>query len=61
MNKKIKYLVAPNPKDKKLTKEITGFDESFKIIKTKIIIEKERATLSCSFHNQSFTSNKNLY
>ena len=30
MNKKIKYLVAPNPKDKKLTEEIAGFDENFK-------------------------------
>ena len=30
MNKKIKYLVAPNPKDKNLTKEIGGFDENFK-------------------------------
>ena len=39
MSKKIKYLVAPNPLDKNLTKEINGFDESFKKTKTKVIIE----------------------
>ena len=31
MNKKIKYLVAPNPQDKNLTKEIDGFDETPKV------------------------------
>ena len=30
MSKKIKYLVAPKPKDKNLTKEIVGFDEKYK-------------------------------
>ena len=41
MSKKIKYLVAPNPLDKNLTKEINGFDESFKKTKTKVIIERD--------------------
>ena len=41
MNKKIKYLVAPNPQDKNLTKEIDGFDEDLKPTKTKVIIEKD--------------------
>ena len=35
MSKKIKYLVAPNPQDRNLTKSINGFDESFKKTKTK--------------------------
>ncbi len=53
MNKKIKYLVAPNPKDKKLTKEITGFDENFKKIKTKVIIEKN---LTIYLNNQEIVT-----
>ena len=36
MSKKIKYLVAPNPLDKNLTKEINGFDESFKKLKQRL-------------------------
>ena len=42
MSKKIKYLVAPNPLDKNLTKEINGFDESFKKTKTKVIRKPAR-------------------
>lgn len=53
MKKKIKYLVAPNPKDKKLTEEITGFDESFKRIKTKVIIEKD---LTIYLNNQEIVT-----
>ncbi|MBT36201.1 MAG: sulfurtransferase FdhD, partial [Rickettsiales bacterium] len=53
MNKKIKYLVAPNPKDKKLTKDITGFDESFKRIKTKVIVEKD---LTIYLNNQEIVT-----
>ena len=41
MSKKIKYLVAPNPLDKNLTKEINGFDENFKKTKTKVISFKK--------------------
>ena len=48
MSKKIKYLVAPNPLDKNLTKEINGFDENFKKIKTKVIIEKDLCLLYTS-------------
>ena len=53
MKKKIKYLVAPNPKDKKLTEEITGFDESYKRIKTKVIIEKD---LTIYLNNQEIVT-----
>ena len=53
MKKKIKYLVAPNPKDKKLTEEISGFDESFKRIKTKVIIEKD---LTIYLNNQEIVT-----
>ena len=53
MNKKIKYLVAPNPKDKKLTQEIGGFDENFKKIKTKVIIEKD---LTIYLNNQEIVT-----
>ena len=35
MKKKIKYLVAPNPKDKSLQEEITGLMKVLKRIKTK--------------------------
>ena len=41
MSKKIKYLVAPNPQDKNLTKKIHGFDENFKKTTTKVIIEED--------------------
>ena len=40
MSIKIKYLVAPNPLDKNLTKEIDGFDENFKKTRTKVIIKR---------------------
>ena len=53
MSKKIKYLVAPNPLDKNLTKEINGFDESFKKTKTKVIIEKD---LTIYLNNQETIS-----
>ena len=53
MNKKIKYLVAPNPKDKNLTKEIGGFDENFKKVKTKVIIEKD---LTIYLNNQEIVT-----
>ena len=38
MSKKIKYLVAPNPLDTNLTKEINGFNESFKKTLTKTLL-----------------------
>ena len=53
MSKKIKYLVAPNPLDKNLTKEINGFDENFKKIKTKVIIEKD---LTIYLNNQEIVT-----
>ena len=53
MSKKIKYLVAPNPLDKNLTKEINGFDESFKKTKTKVIIEKD---LTIYLNNQEIVT-----
>ena len=53
MSKKIKYLVAPNPLDKNLTKEINGFDESFKKIRTKVIIEKD---LTIYLNNQEIVT-----
>ena len=53
MNKKIKYLVAPNPQDKNLTKEIDGFDENLKPIKTKVIIEKD---LTIYLNNQEIVT-----
>jgi len=40
MAKKQKYLVAPNPKNKFLTKSISGYDENNKKITTKVIKEK---------------------
>ena len=45
MDKKIKYLVSPNPQDKNLTKEIDGFDENLKPTKIKVIIEKDLTIL----------------
>ena len=39
MSKKIKYLVAPNPLDKNLTKEINGFDENFKKTKKMLLLK----------------------
>ena len=53
MSKKIKYLVAPNPLDKNLTKEINGFDENLKKIKTKVIIEKD---LTIYLNNQEIVT-----
>ena len=53
MKKKIKYLVAPNPKDIKLTKEISGFDENFKKTKTKVIIEQD---LTIYLNNQEIVT-----
>ena len=53
MSKKIKYLVAPNPLDKNLTKEINGFDESFKKTKTKVIIERD---LTIYLNNQEIVT-----
>jgi len=53
MNKKIKYLVAPNPEDKNLTKEIDGFDENFKKTKTKVIIEED---LTIYLNNQEIVT-----
>ena len=53
MSKKIKYLVAPNPLDRNLTKEINGFDESFKKTKTKVIIEKD---LTIYLNNQEIVT-----
>ena len=53
MNKKIKYLVAPNPKDKTLTEKISGFDENFKKIKTKVIIERD---LTIYLNNQEIVT-----
>jgi FdhD protein len=53
MSKKIKYLVAPNPLDKNLTKEINGFDESFNKTKTKVIIEKD---LTIYLNNQEIVT-----
>ena len=53
MNKKIKYLVAPNPQDKNLTKEIDGFDENLKPTKTKVIIEK---VLTIYLNNQEIVT-----
>ena len=53
MNKKIKYLVAPNPQDKNLTKEIDGFDEDLKPTKTKVIIEKD---LTIYLNNQEIVT-----
>ena len=40
MRKKEKYLVAPNVSDKSLTRTISGYDENFKPLKTKVICEK---------------------
>ena len=53
MSKKIKYLVAPNPQDKNLTKEINGFDENFKKTKIKVIIEKD---LTIYLNNQEIVT-----
>ena len=53
MNKKIKYLVAPNPQDKNLTKEIDGFDENLKPTVTKVIIEKD---LTIYLNNQEIVT-----
>ena len=46
MSKKIKYLVAPNPLDTSLTKEIDGFDQSFKKTKTKVISKPKTKVIS---------------
>ena len=43
MRKKEKYLVAPNVSDKSLTRTISGYDENFKPLKTKVICEKSLA------------------
>ena len=53
MSIKIKYLVAPNPLDKNLTKEIDGFDENFKKTRTKVIIEKD---LTIYLNNQEIVT-----
>ena len=53
MNIKIKYLVAPNPEDKHLTKEIDGFDENFNKTKTKVIIEED---LTIYLNNQEIVT-----
>ena len=53
MSKKIKYLVAPNPLDTSLTKEIDGFDQSFNKTKTKVIIEKD---LTIYLNNQEIVT-----
>jgi len=53
MSKKIKYLVAPNPLDTNLTKEINGFDESFKKTTAKVIIEKD---LTIYLNNQEIVT-----
>ena len=53
MSKKIKYLVAPNPQDKNLTKKIDGFDENFKKTTTKVIIEED---LTIYLNNQEIVT-----
>ena len=53
MNKKIKYLVAPDPKDKTLTEEISGFDENFKKVRARVIIEKD---LTIYLNNQEIVT-----
>jgi len=53
MSIKIKYLVAPNPLDKNLTKEIDGFDENFKKTRTKVVIEKD---LTIYLNNQEIVT-----
>ena len=53
MEKKIKYLVAPNPQDKELIKEINGYDENSKKTKTKVIIEKD---LTIYLNNQEIVT-----
>ena len=53
MNKKEKYLVAPNVNDSSLTKEISGFDENFKTLKTSVINEK---SLTIFLNNQEIVT-----
>ena len=53
MNKKEKYLVAPNVNDSSLTKEISGFDENFKPLKTSVINEK---SLTIFLNNQEIVT-----
>ena len=49
MKKKGKYLVSPNVADKSLTKNISGFDENLKPLKTTVIHEK---SLTIFLNNQ---------
>ena len=53
MVKKEKYLVAPKPKDVKLSKSIVGYDENNKKIKTKVIREK---SLTIFLNNQEIVT-----
>ncbi len=53
MPKKEKYLVAPKPKDKKLTVSISGYDENYKKISTKVIRER---SLTIFLNNQEIVT-----
>ena len=53
MPKKVKYLVAPKPKDTKLTKSISGYDENNKKIVAKVIKEK---SLTIFLNNQEIVT-----
>tara|TARA_B100000029_G_C17603224_1_gene966492 strand:+ start:4028 stop:4846 length:819 start_codon:yes stop_codon:yes gene_type:complete len=53
MKKKEEYLVAPNVNDSSLTKEISGFDENFKRLKTSVINEK---SLTIFLNNQEIVT-----
>ena len=53
MPKKEKYLVAPKPKDTKLTKSISGYDENNKKIVAKVIREK---SLTIFLNNQEIVT-----
>ncbi len=53
MKKKGKYLVSPNLTDKSLTKNISGFDENYRPLKTTVIQEK---SLTIFLNNQEIVT-----